>query len=408
LGANSALTTSVIVALAAGVVALGAWALWLRLRAQRLGQELAEATEQLARVQKLGSLGEMAASFAHAFNDVLTPIIGRTQLLGQRVTDPQLREWLGTIERAALDGAQTVKRIQDFMRLRRDEALVPVDLGVVVQQALAATGTRRAGVRVEADLAPVPTISGDPLGLREAFGHLIVNAIEAVPENGVVRVATRVEDGQAVVAVTDTGNGMSPETQGRMFEPFFTTKPGATGLGMCLAHGIVSRHGGQIEVDSGIGRGTTVRVTFPSEGLTRTRTPVLPRLAAGPSSPARCLVVDDDAQVRDMIRDILSNAGHKVVVAHDGADGVERFKADPAFDVIITDLAMPKLNGLQLARVCKTLRPNIPVVMLTGWGVLLTEEELSEHGVDEVLSKPVRMDQVLNTISAVRSRASGA
>ena len=134
---------------------------------------------------------------------------------------------------------------------------------------------------------------------------------------------------------------------------------------------------------------------------------MLPRLAAGPTSPARCLVVDDDAQVRDMIRDILSNAGHKVVVAHDGADGVERFKADSSFDVIITDLAMPKLNGLQLARVCKTLRPNVPVVMLTGWGVLLTEEELSEHGVDEVLSKPVRMDQVINTISAVRARTSG-
>ena len=408
MGANSALTTSVIVALAAGMVAMGAWALWLRLRAQRLGQELAEATEQLTRVQKLGSLGEMAASFAHAFNDVLTPIIGRTQLLTQRVTDPQLREWLGTIERSALGGTQTVKRIQDFMRLRRDEASVPVDLGVVVQQALAATGPRRASVRIESELSPVPTISGDPLGLREAFGHLIVNAVEAVPEHGVVKVATRVEDGQAVVAVTDTGTGMTPETQGRMFEPFFTTKPGATGLGMCLAHGIVSRHGGQIEVDSGVGRGTTVRVTFPSEGLTRTRPPAPPRVAVGPASPARCLVVDDDAQVRDMIRDILSNAGHKVVVAKDGADGVERFKADTAFDVIITDLAMPKLNGLQLARVCKTLRPNVPVVMLTGWGVLLTEEELSEHGVDEVLSKPVRMDQVLNTVSAVRSRASGA
>jgi len=409
LGGNSALTTSVIVALAAGVVALGAWALWLRLRAQRLGQELAEATEQLSRVQKLGALGEMAASFAHAFNDVLTPIIGRTQLLTQRITDPQLREWLSTIERAALGGAQTVKRIQDFMRMRRDEASVPVDLGVVVKQALAATGTRqRPSVRIEADLAPVPSISGDPLGLREAFGHLIVNAVESVPEKGIVRVATRVEDGQAVVAISDTGTGMTPATQVRMFEPFFTTKPGATGLGMCLAHGIVSRHGGQIEVDSGLGRGTTVRVTFPSEGLTRARQVAPSRVTVGPtSSPARCLVVDDDAQVRDMIRDILSNAGHKVVVAHDGADGVERFKADSSFDVIITDLAMPKLNGLQLARVCKTLRPNVPVVMLTGWGVLLTEEELSEHGVDEVLSKPVRMDQVINTISAVRARTSG-
>ncbi len=411
MGGNSALTTSVIVALAAVVVALGAWALWLRLRSVRLGQELAEVTEQLARVQKLGALGEMAASFAHAFNDVLTPIIGRTQLLTQRITDPQLREWLTTIERSALGGAQTVKRIQDFMRLRRDEASVPVDLGVVVKQALAATGTRqRPSVRIETDLAPVPPVSGDPLGLREAFGHLIVNAVESVPEKGIVRVTTRIEDGQAVVAITDTGTGMTPATQVRIFEPFFTTKPGATGLGMCLAHGIVSRHGGQIEVDSGLGRGTTVRVTFPSEGLTRASTkPVAPsRMSVGPtSSPARCLVVDDDAQVRDMIRDILSNAGHKVVVAHDGADGVERFKADSSFDVIITDLAMPKLNGLQLARVCKTLRPNVPVVMLTGWGVLLTEEELSEHGVDEVLSKPVRMDQVINTIAAVRARASG-
>ncbi|HXG04888.1 MAG TPA: response regulator, partial [Candidatus Binatia bacterium] len=125
---------------------------------------------------------------------------------------------------------------------------------------------------------------------------------------------------------------------------------------------------------------------------------------AGGGGPVRCLVVDDDPDVREMLRDILSNAGHVVVTAADGADGVERFKADPAFDVVITDLAMPKLNGLQLARVCKTLRPSVPVVMLTGWGVLLNEDELAEHGVDEVISKPVRMDQVIGTIAAARAR----
>jgi nitrogen-specific signal transduction histidine kinase/ActR/RegA family two-component response regulator len=409
LGGSSALTASVIVALVASVVALGAWSLWLKLRAQRLHHELTEALNQLARIQKLGSLGEMAGSFAHAFNDVLTPIIGRTQLLTQRLTDPQLREWVATIERSALGGAQTVKRIQEFMRMRREETLVPVDLGVVLQQALATTGPRhRPAVRIEADFEPVPSISGDPLGLREAFGHLIVNAIDSVPETGSVVVATRVEDGQAVVSVTDNGSGMSADTQARVFEPFFTTKPGATGLGLCLAHGIVARHGGQIEIESTVGRGTTVRVSFPSEGLARAKPAAARPAAAVVGGPARCLVVDDDTQVRDMIRDILSNAGHKVVVAIDGSDGVERFKADPSFDVIITDLAMPKLNGLQLARVCKTLRPNIPVVMLTGWGVLLTEEELSEHGVDEVLSKPVRMDQVISTIATVRQRAAGA
>src|SRR5262249_40700888 len=228
LGGNSALTTSVIVVLAAGVVALGAWALWLRLRAQRLGQQLAEANEQLARVQKLGALGEMAASFAHAFNDVLTPIIGRTQLLTQRITDPQLREWLTTIERSALGGAQTVKRIQAFMRLRRDEASVPVDLGAVVKQALAVTGTRqRPSVRIETDLAPVPPVSGDPLGLREAFGHLIANALESVPEKGTVRVSTRIEDGQAVVAIVDTGTGMAGGAAGGLCGAVLRAEAGA-------------------------------------------------------------------------------------------------------------------------------------------------------------------------------------
>jgi CheY-like chemotaxis protein/anti-sigma regulatory factor (Ser/Thr protein kinase) len=347
----------------------------------------------------------MASTFAHSFNDVLTPIIGRSQLLAQRITDPHLREWLETIERAALDGAQTVRRIQEFMRLRREEPTVAVDLMSVVRQALDVTSPRhRPGVRLETALDALPPIAGDPLGLREAVAHIVVNAIEASPDGTTVAVATGMDGGDAVVTVSDTGLGMTPGVQARIFEPFFTTRPGATGLGLCLAHGIVSRHGGQIEVDSVPGRGTTVRLKFPVEGVARAK-PTPAGRASTPGGPARCLVVDDDPQVRDMIRDILSNAGHNVVVGVDGADGVEKFKADSGFDLVITDLAMPKLNGLQLARVCKTLRPAVPVVMLTGWGVLLTEDELAEHGVDEVLSKPVRMDQVLSAIATARTRA---
>jgi nitrogen-specific signal transduction histidine kinase/ActR/RegA family two-component response regulator len=402
------LSILLVVILAAVAVALGGWALQCKSRAQRLGRELAEAHEQVSRAQKLGSLGEMAASFAHSFNDVLTPIIGRTQLLAQRITDPQLREWLSTIERSALEGAQTVRRIQEFMRLRRDEPSVAVDLGVVARQAVASVESRRRGIEVRSELQAVPPVVGDPLGLREAMGNIILNALEAAPEGSTVVVAARMDGGDAVLSVADTGMGMTPGVQQRIFEPFFTTKPGATGLGLCLAHGIVSRHGGQIEVDSAPGRGTTVRVKFPVEHVSRAKAaPAAPRPSEAAAGPARCLVVDDDPQVRDMIRDILSNAGHRVVTAVDGSDGVEKFKADSSIDVVITDLAMPKLNGLQLARVCKTLRPSVPVVMLTGWGVLLTEDELAEHGVDEVLSKPVRMDQVLGTIASVRARLAG-
>jgi CheY-like chemotaxis protein/anti-sigma regulatory factor (Ser/Thr protein kinase) len=281
---------------------------------------------------------------------------------------------------------------------------VAVDLGMVARQAVAAVESRRRGIDVRTELQAVPPVAGDPLGLREAMGNIIVNALEAAPEGSTIVVAARMDGGDAVLSVADTGMGMTPGVQQRIFEPFFTTKPGATGLGLCLAHGIISRHGGQIEVDSAPGRGTTVRVKFPVEHVSRAKAPSPPRPSEAASGPARCLVVDDDPQVRDMIRDILSNAGHRVVTAVDGSDGVEKFKADSSFDVVITDLAMPKLNGLQLARVCKTLRPAVPVVMLTGWGVLLTEDELAEHGVDEVLSKPVRMDQVLGTIASVRAR----
>ncbi len=396
-----------IAALALATAALTLWAIRLQGRVQRLSQELVESHEQLARTQKLGWLGEMAGSFAHGFNDVLTPIIGRTQLLAQRLTDPQLREWVDTIERAAMDGARIVRRVQEFMRVHREAPTAAVDLAAVVQQAVAGTARRRRPeVQVKTEVDPMRPIAGDPLALREALGHVLLNAVEAAPDWSTVSVIGRMEGGDAVISVIDPGPGMPLEVKSRMFEPFFTTKPGATGLGLSLAHGIVSRHGGQIEVDSAPGRGTTVRLRFPVEGPGQAR-PAPPLSALAPAGgPAKCLIVDDDPEVRDMIRDVLANAGHRVVLAVDGADGVEKFKAE-IFDVVITDLAMPRLNGLQLARVCKTLNPAVPIVMLTGWGVLLTEEELAEHGVDEVLSKPVRMDQLLSTVATVRRRTVG-
>ncbi len=397
-----------IAGLAAAALALVVWALTLRRQVRSMERELQDMGAQAERLHRLGALGEMASSFAHAFNDVLTPVIGRTQLLIQRVTDPQLREWLDTIERAALDGASTVRRIQEFMRVRREEPSTMVDLVTVLNQAIRATGGQRPGGQFHTELDRLPPISGDPRGLQQALTHILTNAVEAAPDGSGVTVAAQMEGGEAVLSVTDVGSGMTPGVQARIFEPFFTTKPGATGLGLCLAHGIVARHGGQIEVDSVAGRGTTVRVKFPVEGVSRAEPARAPQSVSVPGGPARCLVVDDDPQVRQMISDILTNAGHGVVMAVDGADGVDKFKNDSSFDVVVTDLAMPKLNGLQLARLCKTLRPSVPVVMLTGWGVLLTEDELAEHGVDDVLSKPVRMDQVLGALAAARARTARA
>jgi CheY-like chemotaxis protein/nitrogen-specific signal transduction histidine kinase len=402
------LTLLLMVVLAAGALALAVWAVMLRRQVRSLARDLQEARAQAERLHRLGALGEMTGSFAHAFNDVLTPVIGRTQLLIQRVTDPQLREWLDTIERSALDGARTVRRIQEFMQARRDEPSTMVDLVAVLRQAIQATAAQRPGGQFHTELASLPPISGDPRGLQQALSYILTNAVEAAPDGSGVTVTAQMESGEAVLSVTDVGSGMPPGVQARAFEPFFTTKPGATGLGLCLAHGIVARHGGQIEIDSVAGRGTTVRVKFPVEGVSRAESARPPQSVPAHGGPTRCLVVDDDPHVRQMISDILTNAGHSVVMAVDGADGVDKFKSDSSFDVVVTDLAMPKLNGLQLARLCKTLRPAVPVVMLTGWGVLLNEDELAEHGVDEVLSKPVRMDQVLGALAAARARTPSA
>lgn len=399
----------VAIALAALAAALGWWGLGLRRRAEQLSRELPALQDQLVHTERLRAMSDIAAAFAHSFNETLTPVIGRTQLLAQRITDPGLREWLTAIERAALHGAEKVRRIQGFTRIRRDDPSVRVDLNSVIHEAVAALEPhRRAGIEIKTQLQEVPPIAGDARGLTEVVLNLAMNAIEAMPKGGTVTITTGCDEGDAVVAVADTGMGMSPDVQENMFDPFFSTKESRSGLGLALAYGVVARHGAQLEVDTTQGQGTTVRVRFPVEAPAPgvRRKPAAAGAVSG-TPVSRCLVVDDDPDVREAMRDMLALGGHRVVLAVDGSDGVDKFKAG-TFDLVVTDLAMPKLNGLQLTRICKALRPDVPVLMVTGWGVVLTEEELAEHGVDAVISKPVRMTEFLSTVSTLKSRTPDA
>ncbi len=398
---GSAATIALLVLLAVALAVLGVWAALLRRRVARGARLLREARAELARTEKLRVMGEMTAGFAHSFNDVLTPIIGRAQLAGQRVSDPQVQEWLAAIERAALDGAQTVWRIQDFIRVRPDGYGVPVDVNVLVLEA-ADTARRRApaGVSVTTELSAPPDIPGDPGALREALATLVANAFEAMPEGGSLTFATRGEGDEAVITVRDTGVGMTEDLQRTILSPFFTTKPSAAGLGLSLADGIVSRHGGQLEIESAPGIGTTICLRFPSRPRgDRTRTPEVVPVREVPTAVARCLVVEDDDDVREMLEDALKSGGHDVVVARDGADGLEKFKTD-TFDVVITDLAMPRMNGVQLARDCKALKPAVQVIMVTGWGVALSEGRLADYGVDRVIGKPLSLNAILSAVSS--------
>src|SRR5256884_2993118 len=243
--------------------------------------ELAAAQDQLVRTEKLRALGEMASGVAHDFNNLLASVLGRAQLLMRRVQDPQQLQWLRVIERSALDGAQTVRRLQEFTRIRRDQPMVPLDVTLVVRDALDITqsrwreepASRGVVIEVRTELATVPPVLGDAAELREALTNLILNAVDAMPTGGTLGLVTTADGDQVEIAVSDTGVGIPPAVREKIFDPFFTTKgPQGTGLGLSLTYGIVVRHGGFVTVDSEEGRGSTFRLSFPSAATVETPT----------------------------------------------------------------------------------------------------------------------------------------
>ena len=389
----------------------------LALRSARLFEErtraygeLAAAQDQLVRTEKLRAMGEMASGVAHDFNNVLATIVGRAQLLLNEVRDPKHRRWLEVIERSGLDGAQTVRRLQEFTRIRRDQPVVAVSLNRVVEETLESTESRwrdeprsrGVAVEVRTALAPdLPPVAGDPAELREALINLILNAVDAMPEGGTLTLSTTADaDGRAELLVADTGTGMPEHVRQRIFDPFFTTKgPRGTGLGLSMTYGILSRHGAQIGVESEEGRGTRFRLRFPGTTLTEAADPRTPVPAA--ADRLRCLVVDDETAVGEVLGDIIEAAGHGAVVVDSGAAALERVRAEP-FDVVFTDLAMPGISGWEVAREVTKLRPGVPVFLVTGFGVELSPQELAAHGVRTVLTKPLDMHETIALLARLR------
>jgi CheY-like chemotaxis protein len=243
-------------------------------------------------------------------------------------------------------------------------------------------------------------VLGDGSELREAMTNLILNALDAMPEGGMLTISTALVEERVEIAVADTGLGMPAEVRDKVFDPFFTTKgPQGTGLGLSMTYGIISRHGGSIAVESEPGQGSTFRVSLPRGSDVQPQAPPL-----RPETPAvrslRCLVVDDEPPVRAVIADILESAGHTVVQLGDGGEAISRFAAE-RFDLVVTDLAMPRVSGWQVARAVKQTAPNVPVFLVTGFGVELTADERRAHGVDLVLVKPLQIQEILDAVAEV-------
>jgi PAS domain S-box-containing protein len=393
---------------------------------QQAYEDLRQTQQAVLQQERLLALGQMASGIAHDINNAISPVALYTESLLEREPDlsPGARRQLETIQRAIEDVAQTVARMREFYRQREPQmTLGPVDLNRLVEQVVELTRARwsdmaqQRGVAIEmrTQLAPdLPPIRAADNEIREALTNVIFNAVDAMPDGGPLTVRTRLAQDSRLhaeelpvrkfvqVEVTDGGVGMDEDTRRRCLEPFFTTKgERGTGLGLAMVYGTLQRHSAELEIESALGQGTTVRFSF--------EIPTTPLAAAVGSStasvvsPLRILVIDDDPLVLRSVQETLEGDGHTVTTADGGQAGIDAFQAartqGASFPVVITDLGMPYVDGRKVSNAIKTAAPETVVLLLTGWGRRLAADgEVPPH-VDQVLSKPPKLRELREALA---------
>lgn len=376
--------------------------------------ELAAMQKQIVQQERLRALGQMASGVAHDFNNALSPVLGFSSIL---LEDPEqladrekVLKYLQIINTAGKDAANVVSRLREFYRPRdKQDAFLPFDLNKLVEQSVNLTQPKwkdqalsnGATIQVARELEPVPRVFGNESEMREVLTNLIFNAVDAMPQGGTLTLRTGVENGQAVLEVSDTGIGMTEEVRQRCLEPFFTTKGDrGTGLGLAMVYGIIRRHKGSIEIRSEPNKGTTFTIGLPLAGEQNSEASHAVE-SRTPSRSLRVLVVDDDPTTLMVTVECVRAERHEVETAVNGRDAFEKYQKG-RFDLVITDQGMPEMNGNQLAAAIKLINPATPVIMLTGnWQMLSSDEEKAASAVDLVVGKPVTRSGIREAIAKV-------
>ena len=316
----------------------------------------------------------------------------------------ELSTGLNIIEKASKDAAETVMRIQEFSRDDIESSYTQVDINELINNTLDFTRTKWKDdaeskgikIKIHRDLSSLPPTAGSASELREVFTNLINNALDAMPQGGNIKIKTYTDGNYVYVEVGDTGVGIPEYIKDRVFDPFFTTKGVKfSGLGLSASYGILSRHKGTIAINSTKEQGTTFTIKLPILEKKVEEEKVKP--ISTEIKKARILIIEDEEDVRNILSKILIRDGHEVEIAFDGTQGIEMFEKKE-FDIIFTDLGMPGLSGWQVAEKIKGINKTVPVIMVTGWDIKSTEQEMRGSCVDFIAKKPFEMDQILNLV----------
>lgn len=390
---------------------------------ERAYEDIRSTQKGMLQNERLRALGQLASGIAHDINNALSPAALYVQDLLERereLNEPS-RQQLGIVERAIHDVSHTVARMREFYRPESTSEEASVSINSLLEQVIQLTRARWLDIPQERGIviqvqrefsAGVSDIVGVESEIRDAVTNLVLNAVDAMPEGGTVTVRSRTiahsgtEPGSSValvaVEVSDTGVGMDEQARARCLEPFFTTKgERGTGLGLAMVYGMVQRHRGEIEIESAPGQGTTVRLLFHALSKPGTQTAVVREVT--PAQPLHILLVDDDPLVLEACGSVLEKDGHTIVTAEGGEAGIDTFrqacKSARPFDLVITDLGMPYVDGRQVAAAVKAAEPQRPVILMTGWGHRLRAEDELPEFVDRVLGKPPKLPELRTALA---------
>ncbi|NTU59587.1 MAG: PAS domain S-box protein [Deltaproteobacteria bacterium] len=372
-------------------------------------QKRAEAEKEqievrLRHAQKMEAMGTLAGGIAHDFNNILMPIMVHAELALMRVDDVErTREDLKEILASAGRAASLVNEILVISRRDPDRPLAPVPLAPLVKEAtkfLRASLPATIEIRTEIDPS-CGHVLADPSQLHQVLLNLCTNGAHAMKgRGGVLTVSLARATGEVRLTVRDTGAGIPADVLPRIFEPYFTTKPPGegTGLGLAIVHGIVTKLGGEIRVESEAGAGTAFEIRLPEVAVDAgPEAPTPPEIPRGRGQ--HVLVVDDEAPVRRGLTQILTTLGYRATEAVASAEALATFDADPVkFDAVVTDYTMPGGDGLGLARELLRRRPGLPILLTTGFSETLSPQEVARSGVRSYLKKPYRIQTLAEAL----------